>query len=90
MNFKADFLSKSPFLKGHKNPKASKKTKKYHKKNKRKFMCGPDGCKKEGEIEVEEVEVFEKQGKKKGSRCWPGYKPVKGKKAYSDGSCEPV
>lgn len=25
--------------------------------------------------------------KKKKSRCWKGYKPVPGKKAYSDGSC---
>jgi len=23
-------------------------------------------------------------------RCWKGYKPVKGKKPYSKGSCEPV
>ncbi len=23
-------------------------------------------------------------------RCWPGYKPVPGKKAYSDGSCEKI
>ena len=23
-------------------------------------------------------------------RCWPGYKPVPGKKAYSDGSCEEI
>ena len=23
-------------------------------------------------------------------RCWPGYKPVLGKKAYSDGSCEKI
>lgn len=29
-------------------------------------------------------------GKKKTSRCWPGYEPVPGKKAYSKGSCRPV
>ena len=23
-------------------------------------------------------------------RCWDGYEPVPGKKAYSDNSCEPV
>ena len=26
--------------------------------------------------------------KKKKGRCWEGYKPVKGKKPFSDGSCE--
>ena len=83
MNFKTNFLSKSPFLKPKPSKKTNKKTRKYYKEHKRKFMCGPDGCKKEGEIEVEEVGVFEK-------RCWPGYKPVPGKKPYSDGSCEPV
>lgn len=31
-----------------------------------------------------------KEKKKKKGRCWDGYKPVKGKKAYSKGSCEPV
>lgn len=28
--------------------------------------------------------------KEAAGRCWEGYKPVKGKKAYSDDSCEPV
>ena len=85
MNFKTNFLSKSPFLKPKpKKGKTNKKTKKYYKENKNKFMCGPGGC-KEGEVEVEEVEVFEKRG-----RCWPGYKPTPGKEAYSDGSCKPV
>lgn len=28
--------------------------------------------------------------KKKKSRCWTGYKPVKGKAPYSPGSCEPI
>ena len=28
--------------------------------------------------------------KSKKNRCWTGYKPVKGKKPYSDGSCEKV
>jgi hypothetical protein len=23
-------------------------------------------------------------------RCWPGYKPVKGKKPYSPGSCKKI
>jgi hypothetical protein len=31
------------------------------------------------------LEDLEKKG-----RCWEGYKPVKGKKAYEKGSCEPV
>ncbi len=30
-----------------------------------------------------------KKGKKT-NRCWKGYKPVKGKKAYSKGSCKKV
>jgi hypothetical protein len=25
----------------------------------------------------------------KDNRCWPGYEPVKGKKAHSQGSCRP-
>lgn len=29
-------------------------------------------------------------GKAAAGRCWEGYKPVPGKKAYSDGSCQPV
>lgn len=29
-------------------------------------------------------------GAKKTSRCWPGYEPVRGKKAYSKGSCRKV
>ena len=27
--------------------------------------------------------------KKKETRCWPGYEPVKGKKPHSEGSCRP-
>jgi len=27
--------------------------------------------------------------KQKGGRCWTGYEPVPGKKAYSPGSCRP-
>ena len=30
-----------------------------------------------------------KRRKKKG-RCWPGYKPVKGKKPYSPGRCKKI
>ena len=29
-------------------------------------------------------------GKAAAGRCWEGYKPVPGKKAYSDGSCQPA
>ena len=28
--------------------------------------------------------------KKKKSRCWAGYSPVKGKKPYSSGSCRKI
>jgi len=28
-----------------------------------------------------------KTGRKKKGRCWPGYEPTPGKKAYSKGSC---
>ena len=28
--------------------------------------------------------------KKKKGRCWPGYAPVKGKKAFSRGSCKKI
>ena len=28
--------------------------------------------------------------KKKKGRCWSGYKPVKGKKPYSPGSCRKI
>lgn len=27
--------------------------------------------------------------KKKSTRCWPGYEPVKGKKQHEQGSCRP-
>jgi DNA-binding protein HU-beta len=27
--------------------------------------------------------------KKKETRCWPGYEPVKGKRQHSEGSCKP-
>ena len=30
------------------------------------------------------------RGFTKTARCWKGYKPVKGKKAFSPGSCEPI
>ena len=77
MNFKENFLADSPFLKHH--------TKKEKKKRKKEIAssCGPSGCgkkrrlRKEGEVEIEEVEVFEKRGKKKGmdgKACWKGYK----------------
>jgi hypothetical protein len=42
-----------------------------------------DMKKKESEIE----DMFEKN---KDGRCWEGYEPVKGKKAYSKGSCAPI
>lgn len=29
-----------------------------------------------------------KKTAKKGGRCWDGYEPVAGKKAYSEGSCK--
>lgn len=29
-----------------------------------------------------------RSGSKKGGRCWPGYEPVPGKKAFSKGSCK--
>ena len=71
MNFKEEFIADSPFLKHH--------TRKWKKKRKKENQCGKGGCKtrKEGEVEVEEVEVFEKRGKKKGmdgKACWKGFK----------------
>lgn len=35
-------------------------------------------------------EFLEEEKKKKGSRCWTGYKPVPGKAPYSDDSCEKI
>lgn len=29
-----------------------------------------------------------KKGRRRKNRCWKGYRPVKGKKAYSKGSCK--
>lgn len=35
-------------------------------------------------------EFLEEEKKKKGGRCWTGYKPVPGKAPYSDDSCEKI
>lgn len=35
-------------------------------------------------------EFLEEEKKKKGGRCWTGYKPVPGKEPYSDNSCEKI
>tara|TARA_R110001583_G_scaffold9651_1_gene45456 strand:+ start:889 stop:1302 length:414 start_codon:yes stop_codon:yes gene_type:complete len=35
-------------------------------------------------------EIAARQRKKKKKRCWDGYEPTPGKKAYSDNSCRPV
>ena len=29
------------------------------------------------------------KGKKKTTRCWPGYEPTPGKKPFARGSCKP-
>jgi len=31
-----------------------------------------------------------RKSKTKKGRCWPGYKPVKGKRPYSPGSCKKI
>jgi hypothetical protein len=31
-----------------------------------------------------------RKSKAKKGRCWPGYKPVKGKRPYSSGSCKKI
>lgn len=38
---------------------------------------------------VEKLKSFKKKIEKKQGRCWEGYEPTPGKKAYSDGSCKP-
>lgn len=35
-------------------------------------------------------EFLEEEKKKKGGRCWTGYKPVPGKEPYSDDSCKKI
>lgn len=45
-----------------------------------KSMCAKNGC--------EEVKDDDKAEKK--DRCWDGYEPTPGKKAYEKGSCQPV
>ena len=135
MNFKADFLSKSPFLledgepgckggkcaaySGRGSGPSGKPGGTKRKTGKRRGFGGkrasleafcrqypnhPDcqkkpkesrnNSKKSSKKGNEEKEVIytasEKPLTKKEGRCWPGYKPVPGKKAYSDGSCKPV
>jgi hypothetical protein len=37
--------------------------------------------------ELENTSIQYRKGRRK-NRCWKGYRPVKGKKAYSKGSCK--
>ena len=46
-----------------------------------------DGKVNDGTSKEKEAMSYEKAAK---GRCWDGYEPVPGKKAYSDGSCQPV
>jgi len=46
-----------------------------------------DGKVNDGTSKEKEAMSYEKSAK---GRCWDGYEPVPGKKAYSDGSCQPV
>ena len=46
-----------------------------------------DGKVNDGTSEEKEAMSYEKSAK---GRCWDGYEPVPGKKAYSDGSCQPA
>jgi hypothetical protein len=39
-------------------------------------------------LQRKEVGEAMKKNTKKKSRCWKGYKPVKGKKPYAKGSCK--
>ena len=39
--------------------------------------------------ELTEIKARARKSKKKG-RCWKGYEPTPGKKAYSDNSCQPI
>lgn len=44
----------------------------------------------DSEILSESKRNKRKRKKRKRNRCWKGYRPVKGKKPFSPGSCEPV
>lgn len=46
-----------------------------------------DGKVNDGTSKEKKAMSYEKAAK---GRCWDGYEPVPGKKAYSDGSCQPV